>query len=320
MRRVSEEEIALYGTVYNNSNRVEESIHSIEKALSSTGIRSSVNIVDNFSDDGTYELLLKLSDEYGNINIVREKCNRGKGRNLALNLCPSGSMVTYVDLDSAYNECFAILLSNGIDFVKKGMLVIAQKFIYGYRDRFIDIGGWKSLNYGEDLEFFVRATRAIPYVAIPVLISEDEVVQGERERRYERGMRFYLRKLICDIDKVRGSGMGLKYTISYYGNGKNVLSSLLKKAASVCMYIYARARGIYFYGDVHNIELYNRLFLEGLLLPDEIGLPKTTPLVFAISIKDEMVRKLQSKGIACSISEIERLYVVTATPTASDLP
>ncbi|MCL5252885.1 MAG: glycosyltransferase family 2 protein [Candidatus Thermoplasmatota archaeon] len=314
-----EESIALYGTVYNNSNRVRESIHSIEKALLYTGVRTSVNIVDNFSDDGTYEELLKLSVEYGNINIVRKKCNRGDGRNSALDLCPSGSMVTYVDLDSVYNEYFAILLSHGIDFVKNGMLVIAQKFIYGNRDKFIDIGGWKSLNHGEDAEFFVRATRTTPCVAIPVMVCEDETVKGERERRYAKGMNFYLRKLRCDIDRVRGLGMDFRQTLSYYGNGNNVPSSLLKKTASICIYVYAWMRGIYCYGDVYNIELYNRLFLERLLLPNEIGMPKTTPLVFAISIKDEMIRRLQSKGITYSYGEMGKQYVVTATPTEPDV-
>lgn len=264
-------------------------------------------------------MLLKLADEYGNINVVRKKCNRGEGRNIALNLCPAGSMVTYIDLDSVYNETFGILLSHGIDFVKNGMLVIAQKFIYGYREKFIDIGGWKSLNAGEDAEFFARATKSMPYVAIPVMICEDEDVQGDRERRYGKGMNFYLRKLRWDIDNVRGLAKDLKHTISYYGNGKNTFSSLLKKTASIFIYICAWMNGICFYGDVDNVELYNRLFLEGLLLPNEIGLPGTTPLVFSISIKDEMMRKLQSRGDAYSIKEIEGRYVITATPTGPDL-
>ncbi|MEM3846191.1 MAG: glycosyltransferase [Candidatus Parvarchaeota archaeon] len=72
----------IYGTVYNNANRVKQSMGSMMKI----NVEKSIYIIDNYSTDGTYEILKELSKKYPNIYIKREKCSRGKGRQLAIEI------------------------------------------------------------------------------------------------------------------------------------------------------------------------------------------------------------------------------------------
>jgi GT2 family glycosyltransferase len=59
-------DVAFIGTVYNNAPFVETSLRSISKIIERLPeINFELVIVDNFSNDGTYEKLLKLFNESG---------------------------------------------------------------------------------------------------------------------------------------------------------------------------------------------------------------------------------------------------------------
>jgi glycosyltransferase involved in cell wall biosynthesis len=75
--------ISFCSTVYNNYNTIEHGILSLIKAVKRLDVRYEIVVVDNFSSDGTYELLLRLRREIPTLKIIRKKCSRGSGRQLA---------------------------------------------------------------------------------------------------------------------------------------------------------------------------------------------------------------------------------------------
>jgi len=52
--------VSIYGTVYNNSYVIEDSILSLRNALPDFEESYELVIVDNYSTDGTWEKLLRL--------------------------------------------------------------------------------------------------------------------------------------------------------------------------------------------------------------------------------------------------------------------
>lgn len=64
----------IYGTIYNNINRVLLSLESLQQIK-----YKKIFIVDNFSNDGTYEALKDNRSNY-NLEVIQIKCNRGRGR------------------------------------------------------------------------------------------------------------------------------------------------------------------------------------------------------------------------------------------------
>ena len=66
--------ISIYGTVFNNANVIRKSIDSIISKLPDFKKRFEMVIVDNYSSDGTYEILKGYQKEYPNITVIQEKC------------------------------------------------------------------------------------------------------------------------------------------------------------------------------------------------------------------------------------------------------
>ena len=64
----------IYGTVYNSRNRILQSLDSVMKI----NIEKRIFIIDNYSTDGTYEILRDNGDKY-NLVVKQEKCTKGEG-------------------------------------------------------------------------------------------------------------------------------------------------------------------------------------------------------------------------------------------------
>ena len=69
--------ISIYGTVFNNANVIRKSINSVITNLPNFKKRFEMVIVDNYSTDGTYEILKEYQKRYPNITIIQKKCTRG---------------------------------------------------------------------------------------------------------------------------------------------------------------------------------------------------------------------------------------------------
>ncbi|ADL19019.1 Glycosyltransferase [Acidilobus saccharovorans 345-15] len=246
--------LCLYGTVLNSVNTVEASIRSVYRP------DAEIVVVDGGSRDGTYERLLELSKDY-NVKVYRlPGSTRGRGRDYALRMCPEGSYAAYFDLDDEYNAYF----HRAIEW---GMATESQRPLYYLvkRDYAIARGGWRDLNYAEDIEFFTRV--GFDYY-LPLITSRPVVrhwSSGRAEaQRYGRGsISRALRLIRMTIDDIRGGAYSFTEFASTIRRAHYRLASPLVYAAAAAMGIYRNAEG------VSNKVAYFRAVLERLVNPVE---------------------------------------------------
>ena len=276
--------ICIYGTVYNNVNTVEESIKSVFNPS------YDIVIVDNYSEDGTWQKLLELRKEY-NLTLLRLRSSRGKGRAYALEHCQDNSLTAYFDLDMYYNEVFHKILwwstSKQDKIVHIPYSVIAKKEIIQSK------GSWKDLNIDEDTELVARIgfDYHVPVVAVTNLYR----VNINRERRYGKNLKYYRRKFRNILDSIRGSGYNFHDIIEIYSQyGKTVILGISM------IYLLAKLKGIYRYNEkINNKLLYIYNTLTKLFNPTDIGISDKFFLYFLLitysNMKDYVAQKLQEK-------------------------
>ncbi|BBG23191.1 hypothetical protein IC006_0475 [Sulfuracidifex tepidarius] len=162
----------IYGTIFNNIKTVENSIKSVFDPS------YSIIIVDNYSNDGTWEKLQEVKKEY-NLSLLRQRSSRGKGRAYALAQCPENSLTAYFDLDVSYNENFHKAIKSGL----KELLLFGPTMTFiQSKGEVIKTGSWRDLNYGEDIEFLSRQKISITF---PLFIGRNEEI-GIKDLHIER--------------------------------------------------------------------------------------------------------------------------------------
>lgn len=231
----------------------------IEKSIRSV-FRSSYDIVivDSYSTDGTWEKLQELKKEY-NLTLYRLKSTRGKGRDYALRRCPENSMTAYFDLDTIYNENFHKVIDLELPFVNAGTYVAKKEYL-------IEVGGWRDLNWGEDIELLSRVRVDL---FLPIIVGYNEKVNFDREKRYARNhLKYQIRKLRNTVDDIRGLGFNLNEYLKthYYGLKYLPIQSII--------YLIAKVKGIYRNcKTIPNHACVLSKFLEALKDPEEYGFP-----------------------------------------------
>jgi glycosyltransferase involved in cell wall biosynthesis len=126
-------------------------------------------IVDNMSDDGSQNLL-KEYHESGIIKLIRSKCSRGLGRQLAFQNSSGRYIISNVDTDDIYRGSFRELLSfYRLKCEGKVMAAISsrgdwvQNVTVSTRSTIEQVGGWRDLQYAEDWDLWSRAAKAGKY-------------------------------------------------------------------------------------------------------------------------------------------------------------
>ncbi|RLE57782.1 MAG: hypothetical protein DRJ40_00765 [Thermoprotei archaeon] len=261
--------ISIYGTVYNNVRTIRTCITSLAKALQATGISWEVVVVDNFSNDGTYEALVELSSLYP-IRCIREKCSRGKGRDIALRHT-RGDYVMYIDFDKYFTEEFGKLVTGLLKICKQNEVYTPYGF--SLRETTIRFGGWVDLNHGEDAEFFARSCvkGVVRRVLTPPFSLEEPVHLLRRRGRYVKSKLSFYRRLLRDrLDSFRGCSSSYRHLREVHiANSRNLRAKLVK----CLLYLLSRLLGQYKYSKyLRNNELV--LYRERYVLPDDIGFPR----------------------------------------------
>jgi len=243
--------LCLYGTVLNSADTVERSVRSVFRP------DADIVITDGGSRDGTYERLLEISKDY-NARVYRAPgSSRGLGRQMALVRCPENSYTAYFDLDDEYNVYF----HKSIDW---GMATGSPRPLPGHyvREYVISRGGWRDLNYAEDVELFARA--GFDYY-LPVIIKAQirkMVFKNLAEydlRRYAKDLISSSRRILrYEIGLIRGNG----YTLREYLQEPTFRRRPYLKPAALLVYGIARLKGVYRYDrrlNNHDLVLYNML-------------------------------------------------------------
>ena len=191
----------LYGTVYNNSNRVLKCLDSLSKI----NTEKKFLIIDNYSTDGTYEIL----KEFLNVEIKRIKRSRGKGRQLAMELVRDEAGIDDIfmafDLDTIYSPEFIKAIEWGVKNIDHNTVFISHLC---YSDVNFKVP-WKDLNNGEDWERLAHfCYLGFDVVKITFNYAENEEVKNKsRERRYAKGIAYLKRQWKNNIDLFVGWGI-----------------------------------------------------------------------------------------------------------------
>lgn len=176
----------IYGTCYNNVNRIRECLESIKNIN-----YSQIFIVDNNSTDGTYEFLEDNKNKY-KLTLKRLKCNRGIGRQkameMAMEVSTSDDYLMTIDFDTVYDISLVNLIN---------AIIIKQYKNCSFNNnlclRDLNVIAWKPLNNGEDWE------RNADFIANGYKVfdmktkSLNEPVIGNRDKRYAKGINYYYR-------------------------------------------------------------------------------------------------------------------------------
>lgn len=206
-------------TCYRSVNLVE----SFMKPLISLGKDYEVVVVDNYSDDGTFE---KLRNYESNVISLKKKCTRGKGRQTAMENS-HGDISVHVEFDVKYSG-----LSSAIDYYEKSsqnkiyyFIIDGQKcnasLYIGKKELFQHVGGFPDLNYAEDLYFNKKAMGInlleIVSIHMPIECLEINGMGSGKEARYEKGKYHQIkRRIIATRDILFVNQIGYKELMYKY--------------------------------------------------------------------------------------------------------
>jgi glycosyltransferase involved in cell wall biosynthesis len=157
------------------SNDAETVRQSIESVLELSKYRSiEVIVTDNLSRDGSQQLLADLASK-GTISVIERKCNRGEGRELALQASKGEYVLSHLDCDDFFNAdaIDSLITRYHSDFEGKALMTKkkgseeASNITIAPRRVLNQIGGWRPLNWGEDWDIWARLANAGLYAFIP---------------------------------------------------------------------------------------------------------------------------------------------------------
>jgi glycosyltransferase involved in cell wall biosynthesis len=138
---------------------------SLESLLNQIDDSFEVVVVDQGSDDGSERILRQYADA-GRIQLFEMQTrNRGLGRQLAFQKSRGNYIISHVDLDIFYKPILKRLLDWYRDAFE-GKLVMFGSLQLSSRGVIETIGGWRDLQWGEDIEQWARAAKSGLFVDV----------------------------------------------------------------------------------------------------------------------------------------------------------
>ncbi len=179
-------------THYNNRPTIKKSLDSI---LSQINEKFEIVVVDNFSNDGSQEVLQQYANA-GTINLVRGRSSRGKGRQIAFENSKGLYVIANMDLDDVFLPHLSELLSLYHSACEGDLLWArsidqrsywgGENFTLAPRKLIEEIGGWRDLQWGEDWELVSRAARHEHYKWCDFKFLEEVNAHHERSKPLEK--------------------------------------------------------------------------------------------------------------------------------------
>lgn len=206
-------------TSYRSVSLVEDFIDP----LLSLGDEYEIVVVDNDSDDGTFE---KLKSYPERVLAISKKCTRGKGFQMAIDFS-HGEIIIHIEFDVGY-----IGLSKAVEYYGKSDM---RKIFYynipgkkcnatlyvGRRDLFDKVGNFPDLNYAEDLYFNKKAAKLdlleVVTLDIPIKCLEIKGMSSGSEARYENNVfRRIQRRVMATRDILFVNNIGYSELMTKY--------------------------------------------------------------------------------------------------------
>lgn len=141
-------------TNYNCGAVLERHIESVYHAL--RGLEFEYIVVDSFSTDQSWEILERSERERSNFRVMRRKCKRGEGRNIAYRQSRAPYILS-VDTDTVYHGRlgdFLVAYFSRPDLASTAVKAGGLQGIYP-RQVLDAVGGWGNLNC-DDWDLTVR--------------------------------------------------------------------------------------------------------------------------------------------------------------------
>jgi len=289
---IKTQSICLYGTVLNSLNTIEKSLKSVYRP------DAEIVVVDGGSNDGTYERLIELSKEF-NMKVYKlPNSSRGLGRNYAIKKCPENSYASYFDLDDEYNQYYHKSIDWGLSLGLPNPLYHLVS-----REYAIKKGGWKDLNYAEDVEFMARMGFKffIPVIfRKPINSINFSNLRNFETIRYSSGSLSNIKRSVrLAIDLPRGNGYKFSEYISlpYFKSKKYLVPS------GLLLYTIAKIKGIYRYDKIlNNYDIMFKFMVSGLVDPVKEIKAENSDVIFTILEKTAI--NLNLKWVMQRLNEI----------------
>jgi glycosyltransferase involved in cell wall biosynthesis len=158
-------------THYNNISTVRRSLNSVLEQIDG---RFEIVIVDNFSNDGSYEILSEYAAK-NQIKLIQSRCSRGRGRQIAFENSFGDYVISGMDLDDIFKPFLIPAVKSYHETCEGKLLQFRQRTVsIAPRKLIVQLGGWRDVNYGEDADLFLRAKNAgmkVPDVLEPIAIE-----------------------------------------------------------------------------------------------------------------------------------------------------
>lgn len=177
--------ISVVLATYNRANYLPKAIQSI---LEQTFQDWELIIVDDGSQDNTFEIVNSYLEDFNNIRYLKQQNKKQYYAKNAGIQASFGKYITFLDSDDYYlphhlesrlcyltNNPGVDLIQGGIgidgemmlaDYYNPGQLIDARKCVFGAtffgkRNVFFELGGFNAVAYGEDTDFWQRAEKAM---------------------------------------------------------------------------------------------------------------------------------------------------------------
>lgn len=146
-------------TNYNTRDTILESLQSILNQIDSS---FEIIVCDNCSTDGSREILEKYAKK-NMLKLIVERSTRGRGRQIAFANSKGNWILTGLDLDDVFKPTLKDILKIYHKEHEGYMLGFGTHGAYGIalipRAVVQEVGGWRDLRWGEDLDFRLRVER-----------------------------------------------------------------------------------------------------------------------------------------------------------------
>ena len=139
-------------TNYNSIHGIRSSLESLFRQLDD---QFEVVVVDNFSSDGSREVLEQY-EKLGKLRLFTEQCSRGLGRRIAVEKAEGEYVIGQVDMDEILAPNLTQLLAIYHKYYEGYMLKSARGLFVAPKTLIQKVGGFHDLNYLEDKDLYAR--------------------------------------------------------------------------------------------------------------------------------------------------------------------
>lgn len=177
------EKVTVIIATYNRSKLLKKAIQSV---IAQTYTNWELIIVDDGSTDNTFVVVNKFFQKIDNLIYLKQKNSKlWAARNIGIKLA-QGDFITFLDSDDEYKRDHLKLRIDfmnkniNVDLIHGGIEIIGNPFVpdklnrkrkihindcvvggtfFGRRKVFVELEGFKNIDYSEDSEFFDRAKK-----------------------------------------------------------------------------------------------------------------------------------------------------------------